>query len=120
MYFIIEATYEDCFKFFFLDELKYPSFYRMPELLGISDGYENLILLVPYAHPDQDALIKINERIQELGLKSYAFGKDLVTQFTFDAQGQVQIEPLFKQALELALIEYTKLHTAPPPSASAA
>ena len=120
MYFIVEATYDDCFKFFFLDELAYPSFYRMSELLGDAVPYQSLILLVPYIHPENDVLAKIHDRIQELGLKSYAFGKDLETTFTFDSEGQVQIQPLFKQALELAFTEYSKLHAAPPPNVSAA
>lgn len=120
MYFIVEATYDDCFKYFFQDELEYPSFYRMSELLGDAEPYQGLILLVPYIHPENDILTKIQGRISELGLKSYGFGKDLETTFTFDPQGQVQIQPLFKQALELAFTEYSKLHTAPPPSASAA
>jgi hypothetical protein len=110
-YFIVEAPYDQCFELFFQNELGYPNFYRMTELLSSDEAYQNLTLLAPYPTKERSILEKISERVNALNMKCIVFGEDLETAFSFDMEGKLQIQPQFKQALNHAVGEF--LHLAP-------
>ncbi|MBN9286395.1 MAG: hypothetical protein BGO43_12480 [Gammaproteobacteria bacterium 39-13] len=105
-YFIVEAPYDKCFDIFFQNELGYPNFYRMTELLSGEEKYDNLTLVAPYPTKEPTILDKITERVNNLGMSCVQFGDDLETAFSFDMEGKMQIHPQFKQALHHAVTEF--------------
>ncbi|MBS0288958.1 MAG: hypothetical protein JSS07_02825 [Proteobacteria bacterium] len=109
-YFIVEAPYDKCFDIFFRNELGYPNFYRLTELLPSHEAYQNLTLVAPFPTKEPTILEKISQRVNTLGMKYYPFGENLDTAFLFDAEGQLQINPQFKQALSHAVIQFTNNH----------
>lgn len=113
-YFIVDAPYEKCFDIFFKNELGFPNFYRMNELLPVQEEYSNLTLVAPYQTKEPIVLEKISAKIDTMGVKCLQFGADLETAFAFDDEGKVLIHPQFRQALHHAVAEF--LGAAPPPS----
>lgn len=105
-YFIVDAPYERCFELFFQDELGYPNFYRMTELLGDELPYQQLTLLVPYPSKAPTIIKRIDERADKLGVKSVQFGEGLETAFVFDDRGQLILPAPFKEALRLAVDQF--------------
>ncbi len=105
-YYIVEAPYDKCFELFFLNELGYPNFYRLSELLSVDKAYENLTLLAPYPTREKPILDKISEKVISLGVKHIPFGENVDTAFSFDMEGQVQISEPFKQALNTAVSQF--------------
>lgn len=105
-YFIVEAPYDKCFDIFFQNELGYPNFYRMTELLSSEEAYDNLTLVAPYPTKEPGILDKITQRVNTLGVTCVQFGDDLETAFLFDTEGKLQIHPQFKQALHHAVVEF--------------
>ncbi len=108
-YFIVEAPYDKCFELFFQNDLGYPNFYRLTELLSSNEAYQNLTLLAPYPSKEPSVLEKISQKVQSLDMKSFSFGDNLETAFSFDGEGQLQINPQFKQALDLAVTQFLKI-----------
>jgi len=102
-YFIVNATYDKCFDLFFKDELGYPNFYRLSELLPTQSQSQDLILVAPYQIKTKPVLDKIAERINTLGIKYHPFGEGLETAFVFEEDGKLSTHPLFRQALEEAV-----------------
>ncbi len=107
-YYIVEAPYDKCFELFFDNDLGYPNFYRLTELLSSDEAYQNLTLLAPYPTKEPPILEKIAERVATLGMKNMPFGENVETAFLFDPEGQVQISEPFKQALNLAVNQFLK------------
>jgi len=111
-YFIVEAPYEKCFDLFFQDELGYPNFYRMSELVPHQEQYTHLTLVAPYQTKEPPVLEKITAKVNTLGMKCLQFGDGVETAFAFDSEGKLNIHPQFKQALHLALTEFQHLKSA--------
>lgn len=105
-YFIVDAPYERCFELFFQDELGYPNFYRMTELLSDEIPYQQLTLLVPYPSKAPTIIKRISERADSLGVKSVQFGEGLETAFVFDGSGQLLLPTPFKDALHFAVSQF--------------
>jgi hypothetical protein len=105
-YFIVHAPYDKCFDLFFKDELGYPNFYRLSELLPNEAQYQDLILVAPYPTQNPPVLEKIAERINNLGIKYCPFGDGLETAFVFDKEGKLDTHPLFQQALHQAVAQF--------------
>ena len=105
-YFIVDAPYERCFELFFQDELGYPNFYRMTELLNDEPAYQQLTLLVPYPSKAPTIIKRISERADNLGVKSVQFGEGLETAFVFDERGQLLLPTPFKEALHFAVNQF--------------
>lgn len=105
-YFIVNAPYEKCFEIFFQNELGFPNFYRMTELLSMDEKYNDLILLAPYQTREPSVLDKISEKVNTLGMKYVQFGNDVETGFLFDEQGMLQIHPQFKQLLHETVVAF--------------
>ncbi|MBS0286403.1 MAG: hypothetical protein JSR17_03855 [Proteobacteria bacterium] len=105
-YYIVEAPYDKCFELFFQNELGYPNFYRLTELLSADEAYQNLTLLAPYPTKEPNVLEKISQKVSTLGMKYVPFGENLETAFAFDMEGHVEINPQFKQALNLAVTQF--------------
>jgi hypothetical protein len=116
-YFIVEAPYDKCFDIFFQNELGYPNFYRMTELLTSDEAYQNLTLVAPYPSKENTVLEKISERVNALNMKCIQFGENLETAFSFDNEGKCELQPQFKQALHLAVVEFLTSQAQPPSSA---
>lgn len=109
-YFIVDTPYETCFSIFFQQELGYPNFYSIPELLPTETSYPHLTLVAPYRKKEYDTLEKISRKIQILGLKSLKFGENLDTPFIFQANGQCYTHPLFRQTLTCKVNEFLKVN----------
>ncbi|MGD9592437.1 MAG: hypothetical protein AB7V32_07950 [Candidatus Berkiella sp.] len=107
-YFIVEAPYDKCFELFFDNDLGYPNFYRLSELLSSDEAYQNLTLLAPYPSKEAPILEKIAARVTGLGMKHFPFGDNVDTAFLFNTEGQLQISEPFKQALNLAVNQFLK------------
>ncbi|MFI5344119.1 MAG: hypothetical protein ACHQUC_07860 [Chlamydiales bacterium] len=105
-YFIVEAPYEKCFDLFFKDELGYPNFYRMTELLPLQKEYAALTLVAPYQSKEAEVLAKIVDKVNTLGMKCLSFGEDLETHFAFDPTGALQVDPQFKERLTHKAAEF--------------
>jgi hypothetical protein len=105
-YFIVEAPYDQCFDIFFQQDLGYPNFYRMTELLSAEAAYHNITLVAPYPTKERTILDKITRRVNSLGMKCLRFGEDLDTAFSFDKEGKMQIHPDFRQALHHAMSQF--------------
>lgn len=105
LYFIVETPYEKCFELFFQDELGYPNFYRMSELITpkSASGSSELVLIAPLTSDLDDFSNKIIKKVNGLGVRYHAFGKGIKTQFTFHDDGKVRTEPRFQQALSDAV-----------------
>lgn len=106
VYFIVETPYEKCFDLFFKDELGYPNFYRMTELLSHHEGYQDLVLIAPSPALKSNISDIFTQKVDKLGVKYHAFGQNLQTAFVFHTNGMVQTEPGFKEALTHALNEF--------------
>lgn len=103
-YFIVQAPYEKCFALFFRDELGYPNFYRMTELLPSLQAYSDLILLAPSsAYPHHDHSQKILQTLNTLGMPYHSFGHGSPTSFTFGLNGRCNIAELFEKNLSEAI-----------------
>jgi hypothetical protein len=105
-YFIVQAPYDKCFEFFFKDELGYPNFYRMNELLPAQEQYHDLVLLAPDRHKLPVVLENILQKMNAVGVKCLSFGEGLDTAFIFNQEGTLQIQPQFKDALDAKLAEF--------------
>lgn len=105
-YFIVEAPYDKCFDFFFKDELGYPNFYRMNELLPAQEQYHDIILLAPDRNKLPHVLDNILEKMHTIGVKNLSFGEELDTPFVFNSEGTLQIHPTFKDTLHLKMNEF--------------
>lgn len=112
-YFIVNAPYEKCFDFFFQQELGYPNFYRMSELISSDEQYQDLVLLSPYPSKEPSVLGKILDKVNSLEVKCLPFGEGLETAFTFDETGKLQIHPQFEASLIEALSEFFTLYQHP-------
>lgn len=108
-YFIVETPYEQCFDIFFKDELGYPNFYRMTELLS-SPEHAHLTLVAPYPTKEAAVLDKIHQKISKLGVKCLSFGEELDTAFAFDQEGVLQVHPQFKATLTHKVGEFLATH----------
>lgn len=104
VYFIVETPYENCFEVFFKDELGYPNFYRMTELLA-QDQYQNLVLLAA-VDPHPTLIESLSKKASENGIKYLTFGEGLQTQFTFHTDGMIQTHPEFQSALNKAIHQF--------------
>lgn len=102
LYFIVETPYEKCFELFFQDELGYPNFYRMSELIN-AEASSELVLITPLVKDVDDFSKKIIKKIDGLGVRYHAFGEGLETQFIFHDDGKVRTEPHFQRALSDAV-----------------
>ncbi len=107
-YYIVEAPYDQCFELFFHNDLGYPNFYRLTELLSRDEAYQNLTLLAPYPTKEPPVLEKIAQKVTTLGVKHIHFGENVETAFLFDTEGQVQISEPFKAALNIAVNQFLK------------
>ncbi|MGE3318349.1 MAG: hypothetical protein AB7I18_03545 [Candidatus Berkiella sp.] len=105
-YFIVDAPYERCFELFFQDELGYPNFYRMTELLSDEAGYQDLTLLAPYPSKAPTIIKRIIERADGLGVKCMPFGESLETAFVFDPSGHLVLPAPFREALLFAVAQF--------------
>jgi len=105
-YFIVDAPYERCFELFFQDELGYPNFYRMTELLADELDYQDLTLLAPYPTKAPTIMKRISERADHLGIKCVPFGETLETAFVFDPSGHLLLPAPFKEALQFAVAQF--------------
>jgi hypothetical protein len=103
LYFIVETPYEKCFELFFKDELGYPNFYRMNELVNSKEEYPDLILITPTKADSKDFSEKILQKVSGMGIRYHTFGKDLQTDFTFHQDGKFQTKPDFQIALSDAI-----------------
>jgi hypothetical protein len=101
-YFIVNAQYDQCFTLFFKDELGYPNFYRITELLPSYNTHSDVVLVAPYTKTTP-IIEKMREKIHTLGIKYQPFGEELETAFVFDLEGKCRVHPLFKTALEHAI-----------------
>ncbi|MCS5712685.1 hypothetical protein [Candidatus Berkiella aquae] len=110
-YFIVDTPYEQCFEIFFKDELGYPNFYRMTELLNDEPLYRPLTLLVPYPSKAPTIIQRLSEHAQQLGIKCMPFGQELETPFVFDECGQLLLPMHFKEALCFAVNEFLRINT---------
>lgn len=106
VYFIVETPYEKCFDLFFKDELGYPNFYRMTELLSKQEDYQDLVLIAPPVAQNPNIPDILIEKVDKLGVKYHRFGHDLQTAFKFHTDGMVQTQPDFKEALSQAVNEF--------------
>lgn len=106
VYFIVNTSYEKCFDLFFKDELGYPNFYRMTELLAKQEDYQDLVLIAPSVAHIPNISDIITQKVDKLGVKYHRFGQDLQTAFTFHSDGMVQTQPAFKEALSKAISEF--------------
>lgn len=106
VYFIVKTPYEKCFDLFFKDELGYPNFYRMSELLSHHEDYQDLVLVAPSPAIKSKISELFTQKVDKLGVKYHSFGQDLQTAFTFHTDGMVQTEPDFKNALSHAVNEF--------------
>jgi len=98
-YFIVNTPYEQCFKFFFNNELGYPSFYRLAEILPEAETVRDITVLA--ACPEK--LSAIEKVLQSSAINYQSFGKEIATCFQFNQQGQVNTSPTFLEALSNAL-----------------
>lgn len=119
-YFIVEAPYEKCFDLFFKDELGYPNFYRLNELLPHDEQYQQLTLVAPYPKKEPALLEKIAETVKTKGMKYHTFGDTLETAFSFEPQGRAQVQPHFQAALHQAVSEFFHLYASTPSQPDAA
>lgn len=104
LYFIIETPYEKCFELFFKDELGYPNFYRMSELITQNEPHPELILITPPPSSNSsDFSDKIIQKVDQLGIRYHSFGEGIQTQFIFHHDGKVRTEAHFQQALSDAI-----------------
>jgi hypothetical protein len=78
----------------------------MTELLSAHEQYHNLTLIAPYQTKEPSVLNKIVEKVNHLGIGHLPFGEGLDTAFSFDGEGQLQIQPQFRQALNHAVTEF--------------
>lgn len=106
VYFIVDAPYERCFELFFQDELGYPNFYRMTELLADEATYQDLTLLAPYPSKAPTIIKRIRERADHLGVRCEPFDETLETSFVFDPNGQLLLPAPFKEALHFAVTRF--------------
>ncbi len=107
-YIIVETPYEKCFDLFFKNELGYPNFYRLTELLPDQAPRENLILIAP-SSPTQDAqaLQRIKQKISDLQIQHCFFGENIETTFYFDTKGKLNTQSQFQEALREAVSTLT-------------
>jgi hypothetical protein len=105
-YFIVEAPYEKCFDIFFQNDLGFPNFYRITELLPPQEAYSHLTLIAPYQTKEPSVLERISSKVSKLGMKSLQFGENVDTAFSFDGTGKLHIHPQFEQALHQAVKEF--------------
>lgn len=103
LYFIVETPYEKCFELFFKDELGYPNFYRLNELINSQEAYPDLILITPSSTGTDDFSEKIIQKVDNLGMRYHTFGKGLQTEFIFHHDGKVHTQPQFQKALSDAI-----------------
>ena len=99
LYFIVETPYEKCFELFFKDELGYPNFYRLNELINSHELHPDLVLISPPASVSTDFSDKIIQKVDGLGMRYHAFGQDLETDFVFHHDGKIRTKPDFQKAL---------------------
>lgn len=107
-YFIVDTPYDQCFELFFKDELGYPNFYRMTELLSDKAAYQQLTLLVPYPSKAPSIIQRLSEHASQLGVKYMPFGQELNSAFIFDEVGQLMLPMPFKEALQFAVDEFLR------------
>lgn len=115
-YFIVHAPYEKCFDLFFQDELGFPNFYRLTELLADQNGLDpdleqltEFTVLAPFPEKSEKILEKISHRMQSCGVKNLPFGTNLETEFAFDIHGKLQTHAQFKQALHQATHSFRQM-----------
>lgn len=109
-YFIVEVPYDKCFELFFQDELGYPNFYRMTELLSQDEVYQNLVLIAPPVAKDPQILDVLAQKADKLGMKYHQFGHQLQTGFTFHPDGMARTQPEFKETLSQAVSDFFDSH----------
>lgn len=102
-YFIVDIPYDQCFSAFFNNDLEFPNFYRLSELLPDDSWCHHLTLLVPLT--PQALLPRFQAQMISLGLRSSAVQTNDVIPFAFNPQGQVPLPQAFRDALVSAASE---------------
>lgn len=103
-YILVDTPYEKCFDLFFKNELGYPNFYRLQELLP--DENQALVLIAPSSPtPEGEALHRIQEKIAENDINHCLFGENIATTFFFE-HGQLKTQSQFQLALKEALRQF--------------